>query len=305
MSSARPGGLAGLLAEYRGTLKEPETEETLDVVLYRPLAFGIVRLVAPTAITPNHLTLLSLLFGIAGGALLAWGTAPALAWAAAAVVLHNVFDCADGMLARRRRIRSPVGYLLDGMAGYLGAAALILGFGAAVVQRAGNASFWWSFTVAAGISLAWWCAVVDGLRLDWQRRVHGACCNRAAELAALESEAAEWRRAGTHRLQRILVGAYVVYVRLWEGRTPKERAQSPDDAIPVAAWAPANRPILRLAVQAGPTMQLTVMALACALNRPEWFLWAAVVASNLYGGAVLLGRLLVRQRLLAARLEEA
>lgn len=297
--------MKGLLADYRSTLKAPEIEETLDVVFYRPLAFGLVRLTLPTVVSPNHLTLLSLLFAILGGWLLFQGTATALAWAAVAIVLHNVFDCADGMLARARGIRSPLGYVLDGLAGYLGATALILGFGKVAGDRAGHPLFWWAFTVAAGISLAWWCAVVDGLRLDWQRRVHGHCCNRAAELAALEDEAAGWRRAGTHHWQRLLVAAYVVYVRLWEGRTPRERVESPDDTLPTAAWAAANRPILRLAVEAGPTMQLTVMAVACALNRPEWFLWAAVVAANLWAGIVLLARFAVRQRLLATSFEEA
>lgn len=306
MSNRLLAAVRGLLADYRRTLKAPEIEERLDVWVFRPMAFLLVKLLAPTSVTPNQVTLLSIVVGVAAGWAIGLGTPVAMAWGALGVLLYNVLDCADGMLARVRQLRSPLGYVLDGLAGYIGTAALILGLGAAVVHRAGQYPlFWWTATVVAGISMAWWCAVVDGMRMEWLRRVHGQCQDRVAELARLKDEAEQWRRAGTHRWERGLVTCYVIYVHLWEGRTLRERVAAPDEALPVAAWAAAHRPTMRLAIWAGPTMQLTLIGLASLVGHPEWLLWAALVAGNAWGAGVLVTRWIMRQRLLAGSFEEA
>jgi phosphatidylglycerophosphate synthase len=294
--------LRRLRAEYLAMLKAPEMEETLDAVFFRPLAYLWVLAVKRTPITADQVTLASIAVGIAAGVLFGMGTQASLLWGAAAVFAFNILDCADGMLARVRGKGSPFGYVLDGLAGYIGTAAIVLGLGQAAASRHHDPIFWWLLTIAAGLSLAWWCAVVDGLRLDWSRRVYGKRQDRAAELARLVDAAAEWKREGTHGMERMLAGAYGIYVRLWDGRAARERAESSEsaeDALPVAAWAEVNRPILRLAVAAGPTMQLVAVMVAAVLNRPEWLLWTAVVAGNLYGVGVLLARVAVRRRLLA------
>ena len=133
MSAGLFAALRGLLADYRKTLKAPEIEERLDVGVFRPMAFLLVRLLTPTSITPNQITLLSIVVGVAAGWAIGLGTPASMAWGAFGVLLYNVLDCADGMLARVRKLRSPLGYVLDGLAGYVGTAAIILGLGAAVV----------------------------------------------------------------------------------------------------------------------------------------------------------------------------
>ena len=55
--------LTRLFQEYRSMLKAPELEEILDLVLFRPVAFVLVKLLQPTPITPNHVTLFSFLPG--------------------------------------------------------------------------------------------------------------------------------------------------------------------------------------------------------------------------------------------------
>lgn len=285
---------------YRQTLKAPETEEPLDLLVYRPLAYLWVRLLERTSVTPNQVTFVSIIVGLGAGWLLGLGTDASLRWGAVAVVVFNVLDCVDGMLARVRGMRCPYGYVLDGLAGYIGTGAILLGLGRAAAIRQGDPAAWWAIACVAGVSMAWWCAVVDGLRLEWMRRVYGRRQDRAAELAELTEAASTWRREGTHRAQRLLVACYALYARLWEGRTARERlAPAPEDAVPAAEWAAAHRPLLRLAVAAGPTMQLTGVAVAAACLRPEWLLLAALFAGNAWGAGVLVARLVVRRRLVA------
>jgi phosphatidylglycerophosphate synthase len=297
--------LRSLRDGYRQTLKAPETEEPLDLVVYRPLAYLWVRLLERTTVTPNQVTLASIIVGLGAGWLLGLGTSASLRWGAVAVVVFNVLDCVDGMLARVRGMRCPYGYVLDGLAGYLGTLAILLGLGRAVVIRHGDPAAWWAIAFVAGVSMAWWCAVVDGLRLEWMRRVYGRRQDRAAELAELTETAAIWRREGTHRAQRLLVACYALYARLWEGRSARERlAPAPEDAVPVAEWAAGYRPLLRLAVLAGPSMQLTGVAVAAACLRPEWLLLGALFVGNAWGAGVFVARFVVRRRLLAVPFEE-
>jgi hypothetical protein len=241
----------------------------------------------------------SIVAGVGAGVSIGLATPAGFLWGAILIFGFNVLDCADGMLARLRGQGSPLGYILDGLAGYIGTAAIVIGMGQAVATRFGHPLFDWTLAVAAGLSLAWWCAVVDGLRLEWSRRVYGKREDRAAEMKSLTEAAERWRAEGGHWLGRTLVGAYGIYVKLWEGRTPRDRAEDPVDALPVDAWVATHRPILRLAVAAGPTMQLTAMIAAAIAGRPEWILWGAVTFGNAWGATVLLLRLLARRRLLA------
>jgi len=79
----------------------------------RPLASMLVRLVFPTALTPNHLTVFAFLLAIGAAALFALGK-PAGAIAAAGLCqLSLIFDCADGMLARARNTCSRFGSFFD------------------------------------------------------------------------------------------------------------------------------------------------------------------------------------------------
>ena len=80
----------------------------------RPLAAVVVVPLARTRITPNQITLATLLVFLAGAAVMAfipgWG---ALVGSAAIIEFSYVLDCADGQLARLKGMSSPVGAYLD------------------------------------------------------------------------------------------------------------------------------------------------------------------------------------------------
>ncbi len=93
---------------------------------------------------------------------------------------------------------------------------------------------------------------------------------------------------------------------LWDGSADGGQAKpGPDDLLPAADWARANRPVLRLALIYGSSAQLTGIIVAALLNRPEWALWGAATAGNLWGAGILLYRWVVRRRLLSHALAEA
>jgi phosphatidylserine synthase len=97
---------------YLATRKKHD--QLFNIYFMRPVAAGAVALLAPTSITPNQVTLLSLgLFVVASALLAVW-----TGWIGGLVgvfVLEfsYLFDCADGMLARHKKIASKEGHLFD------------------------------------------------------------------------------------------------------------------------------------------------------------------------------------------------
>ncbi|MDO5035863.1 MAG: CDP-alcohol phosphatidyltransferase family protein [Porphyromonas sp.] len=105
--------------DYLSSLKSLETENYVDRIFYRPIGYKIARRLAPTGITPNTITYISILIGVLGGALFYYETPY---WAVIIGILllvsANVLDCVDGQLARLTGIKSEIGRILDGVAGY-------------------------------------------------------------------------------------------------------------------------------------------------------------------------------------------
>jgi len=92
----------------------------------RPVAALLLSFVAGTRITPNQITLASLL--VAGCAVAIWLAVPGywgLVLGVLVFELSYVLDCADGMLARVRGIASPAGHLLDFLMDELKAFAIL------------------------------------------------------------------------------------------------------------------------------------------------------------------------------------
>ncbi|WP_437986264.1 CDP-alcohol phosphatidyltransferase family protein [Sorangium sp. So ce117] len=97
---------------YLATRKKHD--QLFNTYLMRPLAGGVVALLARTAITPNQVTLLNLAVFVAAAALLvALPTAAGGLVAIAVLELSYLLDCADGMLARHKQLASKEGHLFD------------------------------------------------------------------------------------------------------------------------------------------------------------------------------------------------
>jgi hypothetical protein len=102
-----------IAAIYRASKKKQDINWFTEWIA-RPPAAVVVYLLRNTRITPNQITFLSAL--VAAGAcamFVAWPSWAGLIVAAAVFEFSFVLDCADGQLARHRKIASPIGHLLD------------------------------------------------------------------------------------------------------------------------------------------------------------------------------------------------
>ena len=137
--------MLGTAAEiYRQTRKKHD--QLFNTYFMRPLAAGVVAIAARTPVTPNQLTLLNLGIFVVAAALF-----PALPDARGALVavgvleLSYLFDCADGMLARHKKLASKEGHLFDFFTDELKAVLLIAALGLRAWRTGGlgiDLTFW-------------------------------------------------------------------------------------------------------------------------------------------------------------------
>lgn len=104
--------MASIAETYRRTKKTPDL--FWNEYVCRPIAAVLVHALAGSRVTPNQVTLASLLVAaVATGLLVAL---PGHAGLVTAIVVYEasyVLDCADGMLARFRNVQSIQGHLFD------------------------------------------------------------------------------------------------------------------------------------------------------------------------------------------------
>lgn len=104
-------------AYYQNSLKSMDTEETFDLIFYRPLGYLWAIACAKVGITPNAITIASIFIGIGSGVALYFGLYNRCFDALAVLLLvwANTYDSADGQLARLTKNFSPLGRILDGV----------------------------------------------------------------------------------------------------------------------------------------------------------------------------------------------
>lgn len=103
---------------YKNSVKSDVSDEPVNIFLQRPIAGIVTRVVYCTPVTPNQLTIVAVLLGMAGGIFLALPDAQLKA-AALCCYLKDIFDSADGQLARAKQLYSRSGRFLDSIGDYV------------------------------------------------------------------------------------------------------------------------------------------------------------------------------------------
>ena len=105
-----------LFNEFKSSIKSPDTEEKLDLILYRPLGFIIAKISRVLRLTPTMLSIFGLISGfVAAYYFLHPFSKSALILASIYFVLSGIFDSADGQLARIANQSTKLGLILDGI----------------------------------------------------------------------------------------------------------------------------------------------------------------------------------------------
>jgi phosphatidylglycerophosphate synthase len=136
---------------YFRSLKPLEVEEPIDVWVHRPPAYLLARILMPTPVSPNLVTIGSIILGCAAGAAIFVGFRGHLQLAGGLIFSSAVLDCADGQLARLRKSSSAFGRMLDGVADLV-VSTVVVGGGAWLVMRKYHDPAW-VFAVAGTLTV--------------------------------------------------------------------------------------------------------------------------------------------------------
>jgi len=144
--------------------KGPAVEEWLDLRFFRPLGIRIARALLPTRVSPHEVTLWSLVIGLVAGHLFAYQDRWTDLIGFGLFIVSDIFDSADGQLARLRGTSTRFGRALDGISDNLRFINLYVH----LAYRLIHAGWWWPGAVLlvalAGLAHAYQSAAVDFVR---------------------------------------------------------------------------------------------------------------------------------------------
>ena len=104
------------LPPLRSIVKSNDVEDPVNRYVHRTLAYLFVRSIFRTPITPNMITLSTVVVGFVTGCTFIWGTPTAMFVGGVCLWAAAILDGADGILARAKNLQSEFGRALDGSA---------------------------------------------------------------------------------------------------------------------------------------------------------------------------------------------
>ena len=123
--------------------KLPAEERFFDVnEIWYFMNRWVVRLLYPTSITPNQITFLSLVFGLASAGFYVSGIPDALLWGAIFLYGKVFLDNVDGNLARVRGTTSRFGRFLDSLADFVVTVLVYIAVTIYLVRTTGVQEYW-------------------------------------------------------------------------------------------------------------------------------------------------------------------
>lgn len=267
--------------------KAREVEGTLDLIFYRPLGLQLAKFFAVLRMTPDQVTLLSTLAGVAAGHLYFYG---ALSLNLIGMFLHimsNLLDNADGQLARLTSRQSESGKIVDGIGDHVVFVSIY--FHLCLRGVIGGASEWlWLIAFAAGFSHFIQSAAAEFCRDTYAR----FACGRATALprASALQERKRTQGASAGWKSRLFLALHANYVRTQE-RTLPQLARLRDCALTrfqsvvpewfADAYRTAHAGLPKFSRLLGTNTRMLVLFCLLFLRQPVWYFAIELIVFNL------------------------
>lgn len=265
--------------EYKQSLKIVATEELFDLILFRPLAFLLVKGISSTPVTPNQLTFAGILFFLAAGICISTGSVEAVLIAGLLIGAGNVLDCADGQLARVNQTGTEFGRILDGIGDYVSAIALFVGIGLWGSYQSYDPLIWWMIILAASITYGWQASLVDYYRNEFIMHVEGKQDFTDDEIKKSKDKLSKIKDVKGKAFNRFILSAYILYSTLQTKVQPK---QTKIDMSLSDEYVKNNSFLLRLWCFNGTATPKFLSVVFCFFNRLDIFIAYVLVIGTLW-----------------------
>lgn len=269
-----------LLEDYKSNLKLIEVEELFDLVFYRPLAFLFVKTILKTNITPNQITIGSVLFGVMGSIVIGLNFSEFFWVAGILVMTYNVLDCSDGQLARIKKNGTELGRIIDGLGDYVVSVAAYLAIGFGFASNSNNPAFFWLLTIAAGISNAFQSSLVDYYRNRFLDYAFDRESLLEDSLKTAKENYAKLKKEKNHSFDKFVYWVYIGYSEV-QLKFSSAKENVTEKKYDKADYYNKNKVMIHLWTYLGPTTQWTLFITACFLNRFDLYLYTIAGILNI------------------------
>ncbi|MBL6991401.1 MAG: CDP-alcohol phosphatidyltransferase family protein [Bacteriovoracaceae bacterium] len=263
------------IAQYKKSLKDIRIEERVDLYLFRPVAFLVVKSIHRLPISPNQITLLGLVVGVISAYFFAFGTTAGFVFGGVLFAIYGVIDDCDGMLARMNGTGSDLGKVIDGVVDYLVNicvyVSLIVGLQRSdIVMPIGPIYF----VVLSGISTIIHGIVYDYYLSAYLKGTSGSKSDLAVDIEKFNKKYLAYQRRGGLVVKKILVRVYLGYLNIQALNDEKENFYKYEE------FREKNVLILKLWGFIGPSTHIFFLAMAFILGKPMIFFIYVFVFAN-------------------------
>lgn len=268
--------------QYKASLKVIEAEEVVDLLFFRPLAFIFVKLIYPTSLTPNQISVFSMIFGIFAGASIGMGSVESVFVGGILLATSSMLDCADGQLARLKKNGTLFGRLLDGTIDYVSTLSIFIGIGFWGAHIWGDPVQWWSIVIVTGITYAFQAGLVDYYRSEYISNTEGKANFVENELESFQQELDAINQKGGQPVSKLLLSLYINYSKIQNAKKKASDTKrvSPED------YVKNNKMLVRLWNLNGTASHAFILIICAFLYRPDWYIWYILIFGNLFTIAV-------------------
>lgn len=264
-----------LATEFKQSLKTVDSEEILDLIIFRPLSFVLVKLIYNTNITPNHISSVALMFGILTGVLYGFGTHEFFIFASVSFFICNTLDCMDGQLARLKKNGTKIGRVIDGFIDYVTSISVFIGIGVAMTSITGNPLYSWTLTIAAGISKALQNMFFDHYRNMYLENVYHKVSSLDEEIEEYSEEKERLKKAKGKYLEWFLISTYLAYSNFQKNSTKHiELNVTPEE------YKSKNKLLLRCWSWLGSTTHMVLLIIFSVMNQIDLYLIVTITLGN-------------------------
>ena len=255
-----------------------EIEAFSNLYLVHPVSRAVVDRLVATPITPNQVSVTSMLAAAAGALCYLEGPRPWGAFAGlACLFVWHVMDGADGDLARRTGRASPQGELIDGVCDHLSQGFVYVAF-ALILQRTLGG---WAWAIGA---LAALCHFVQANAYETSRKTYRRWVHGAAWMRQTANDA-----AARGPVERALGGLYLTLSNLADPAANRIEAAMAEPLATEGAAAAAARalyretyaPLVKTSGVLDSNTRTIAGFLAMLTGGPLWFFLFEILALNL------------------------
>ncbi|MBC8180625.1 CDP-alcohol phosphatidyltransferase family protein [candidate division KSB1 bacterium] len=266
-----------LYTEFKSLLKNIAIEENVDLLIFRPLAFGLVKIIHRFPVTPNQLSLSSIAFGIMSGIMFSFGTKQSFIYAGILYGLTRVLDCSDGMIARLKKNGTPVGRIVDGVVDYINAIAVFVGMGIGLSKSGLSLPVNpWILLIIAGGCMAVHAMVNDFYKNEFEAYALGKKKSNADDKKIFADELNKLRQNKVKPIDQFLIKIYLKYLNIQGSKSPQKFNYDQKRYYQV------NRVLMRFWTTIATSTYILMIMISAFLFDPKMFFYFSIIAANIW-----------------------